>query len=86
MLIRSQPLVLPFETIDPLEPPEEYALLREEEPIVQVTLPSGEPAWLVTRYEDVRTVLADHRFSREALTAPAAPNLLPILSTRSQSS
>ncbi|MDN3354757.1 cytochrome P450 [Actinomadura sp. DC4] len=38
--------------------------IREAEPVCQVSLPYGEDAWLVTRYEDVRTVLADPRFSR----------------------
>jgi nocardicin N-oxygenase len=31
-----------------------------------VRLPYGEPCWLVTRHDDVRLVLSDHRFSRAA--------------------
>jgi cytochrome P450 len=38
-------------------------LLRTE-PVSRVRLPYGEPCWLVTRYEDVRLVLSDERFSR----------------------
>jgi cytochrome P450 len=52
----------PFSTdrlqVDPL-----YATLRREEPLTRVRLPYGEPAWLATRYADVKTVLGDPRFS-----------------------
>jgi cytochrome P450 len=43
-----------------------YAGLFAGEPLVPVQLPGGRPALLVTRYADVKTVLADPRFSREA--------------------
>ncbi len=74
----EQPPAFPFRTADPLEPPAEYAKLRATDPVAEITLPSGDRAWLITRYEDVRRVLADPRFSREAITAPGAPRLLPI--------
>ncbi|WP_433553443.1 cytochrome P450 [Micromonospora zamorensis] len=45
--------------------PERLALLHEE-PLVPVRLAGGQQVLLVTRYADVRTVLADPRFSREA--------------------
>jgi len=41
-----------------------YAHVQEHEPLARVQMPYGEPAWLVTRYADVRTVLGDARFSR----------------------
>ncbi|TJZ56805.1 cytochrome P450 [Streptomyces piniterrae] len=47
----------------PFDPPEEYRTLREQEPITPVTLPEGTAGWLVTRYEDVRKILTDPRFS-----------------------
>jgi cytochrome P450 len=47
-----------------LEPPAEWARLRERCPVARVTLPSGDEAALVTRYDDVRAVLADPRFTR----------------------
>ncbi|MGY4968027.1 cytochrome P450 [Streptomyces nigrescens] len=47
----------------PFDPPEEYRTLREQEPVAPVTFPDGAAGWLVTRYEDVRTVLSDPRFS-----------------------
>src|SRR3954451_19955610 len=44
-----------------------YAALREAAPVTRTTLPSGHQAWLVTRYEDARQVLAHARFSRNLL-------------------
>jgi cytochrome P450 len=40
-----------------------YAALRATAPVHRVTGPDGTPAWLVTRYEDVRSGLADPRLS-----------------------
>ncbi|MFE0045542.1 cytochrome P450 family protein [Streptomyces albireticuli] len=40
-----------------------YARLREAGPVHRFTGPDGRPAWLVTRYEDVRAGLADPRLS-----------------------
>jgi cytochrome P450 len=47
-----------------LEPPEEWARLRERCPVAKVTLASGDEALLVTRYDDVKQVLSDPRFTR----------------------
>lgn len=41
-----------------------FERLRRDEPISRVHLPYGGDGWLVTRYEDVKFVLADPRFSR----------------------
>jgi cytochrome P450 len=49
-----------------LEPAPLYAKLRSEEPVARVRPPYGEDAWLVTRYESVKTVLHDPAFSRTA--------------------
>jgi cytochrome P450 len=38
-----------------------YAQLREHSPVHQITLPQGVPAWLVTRYADVKALLGDRR-------------------------
>ncbi|WP_067693281.1 cytochrome P450 [Nocardia jejuensis] len=40
------------------------ARLRREEPVARIRLPYGGDGWLITRYDDVRQVLADPRFSR----------------------
>ncbi len=40
-----------------------YAALRDAGPVHRVAGPDGQPAWLVTRYEDVRRGLSDPRLS-----------------------
>lgn len=50
-------------------------IYAEYQPMSRVVLPSGCEGWLVTRYEDVRLVLSDTRFSRNLL-APGAPCLI----------
>ncbi|MBM4792462.1 cytochrome P450 [Streptomyces sioyaensis] len=40
-----------------------YAALREAGPVHRITGADGSPAWLVTRYDDVRSALADPRLS-----------------------
>jgi cytochrome P450 len=62
----------PFRPTAPLQPPSELARLRATEPISRVTLPSGDTAWVVTRYEDVRLALTDPRFSRQLRRPDAA--------------
>ncbi|MGW4486301.1 hypothetical protein ACWEOE_20950 [Amycolatopsis sp. NPDC004368] len=47
----------------PYDPPAEYGVLRAADPTSQVRCPAGMEAWLVTRYADVRAVLADHSMS-----------------------
>ena len=49
----------------PFDPPPVYEQARREDPVTQVTLFDGSTAWMVTRYEDVRAVLGDQRFSSE---------------------
>ncbi|SFP82953.1 cytochrome P450 [Amycolatopsis rubida] len=63
----------PFRRDTALGVPEEIRDLRSE-PVVPVTLPSGDPAVLVTRYADVRSVLTDPRLSRN-LARPGAPRM-----------
>ncbi|WP_079150116.1 cytochrome P450 [Streptomyces hygroscopicus] len=71
------PPPFPFPIRSALDPSPEYARLRAEKPVSRVTLPSGDTAWIVTRYEDVRFVFNDARFSRQAATRPEAPKLMP---------
>jgi biflaviolin synthase len=52
--------------------------LMDEGPVTRVKLPNGEGwAWLVTRYDDVRTVTNDPRFSREAVMDRQVTRLAP---------
>jgi cytochrome P450 PksS len=46
-----------------------YARLRAEAPVYRITLPTREQAWLVTRYDDVATVLKDERFAKDTANA-----------------
>lgn len=50
-----------------LSPPEVYAELRTREGLVRSALPNGSTVWLVTRHEDVRTVLTEPRISSNPL-------------------
>ena len=43
-----------------------YGWLREHAPVHQTRLPNGVEAYLVTRYDDVKAVLADPRLSKNA--------------------
>lgn len=69
---RGRALGYPFVSRSALEPPAEWAELRRECPAARVRLPSGDEAVLLTRYWDVRTVLADPRFTRQLDAGDAA--------------
>lgn len=56
--------------------PPEYAFFRAEEPIRQIELWNGQKAWLLTRWADVRTVLADNNFSADP-ESPGYPTTSP---------
>ncbi|MFI6765497.1 cytochrome P450 [Streptomyces sp. NPDC050355] len=58
----------------PFDPAPGVERARREEPVTRATLWDGSSCWLVTRYEDVRAVLADPRFSADA-TRPGFPFL-----------
>ncbi|MFG2953898.1 cytochrome P450 [Streptomyces sp. NPDC048291] len=54
------------------------ASLMREGPVTRIRLPHGEGwAWLATRYEDVRTVTNDPRFSRAEVTRRRVTRLAP---------
>jgi cytochrome P450 PksS len=46
-----------------------YARLRAEAPVQRMRIPTGEMAWLVTRYDDVASVLKDERFVKNTANA-----------------
>jgi hypothetical protein len=64
---RQTPLVDPAELI--ADPYAVYARLREAGPVHRITGTDGLPAWLVTRYEDVRQAIADPRLSLDKRNA-----------------
>ncbi|MEU3621069.1 cytochrome [Amycolatopsis coloradensis] len=57
----------------PFDPPPELTRLADRAPVSRVRLWDGSTPWLVTRYEDVRAVLADPRISVDA-TRPGFPH------------
>ncbi|MET8650091.1 cytochrome P450 [Nocardia aurea] len=63
---QTQIPAFPFDRADDLTPPREYELLRGNSPAARITLYNGAEAWLLTRYEDVKATLSDHRFSADA--------------------
>lgn len=48
-----------------------YRRLRDRAPVHRITGPDGTPAWLVTRYDDVREALADPRLALDKRHASA---------------
>lgn len=56
----------PFARSAPSLPPAEYAERRENCPVSRVELWDGRPAWLLTRYADIRSALRDARFSADS--------------------
>lgn len=63
-MTESELLAYPIPADEALEPPAEWAELRSRCPVAHVQLASGDPATLVTRYDDVKAVLSDPRFGR----------------------
>ncbi|MEV6926525.1 cytochrome P450 [Dactylosporangium sp. NPDC051485] len=63
----------------PFDPPSRYKQLRDEGRVIQVRVPTGQTAWLVTRYDDVRRLLtdplvsADRRHPNMPLTEEVTP-------------
>ncbi|WP_188189797.1 cytochrome P450 [Nonomuraea sp. SYSU D8015] len=74
MTTDEQVLTYPIPSDAALEPPAEWAELRGKCPVAHVKLLSGDQATLLTRYDDVKEVLADPRFTRQ-LTAPDAARI-----------
>ncbi|MEV0620163.1 cytochrome P450 [Nonomuraea sp. NPDC050404] len=70
----SDPETLETARSCPFAPPEQHQRLLREQPVSKVTLQTGADAWVTTRYEDIRTVLSDPRFSADR-RHPAAPRL-----------
>ncbi|MEV7728901.1 cytochrome P450 [Streptomyces sp. NPDC087917] len=72
-----EPLAYPFWTTEGLGLPDGYRPLHDRPP-VRVRLPYGDEAWLATRYEDVRAVLSDPRFSLAEAVRRDQPRINPM--------
>ncbi|MEU6588072.1 cytochrome P450 [Streptomyces sp. NPDC046881] len=69
----------PVEDLPGLHPDPFLDELLREEPVTRIRLPYGEGhAWLVTRYEDVRFVTSDPRFSRERVVGRDVTSMRPV--------
>jgi pentalenolactone synthase len=55
---------LPFARANALAIAPDYEALRQQAPISRVLTPAGDPAWLVTSFEEAREVFRDKRFGR----------------------
>ncbi|HEY4456512.1 MAG TPA: cytochrome P450 [Pseudonocardiaceae bacterium] len=73
----DSPLLFPFDTPRWQYPEPVHAELLAHDPVPTVRLASGQRARLATRFADVRTVLADNRFSRAEGAKPDAPTVVP---------
>ncbi|GAA2912410.1 cytochrome P450 [Actinoplanes cyaneus] len=62
----------PFARPTALDPPAEWEQLRSECPVSKVRMVTGDEALLITRYNDVRELLADPRFTHSLTEAGAA--------------
>ncbi|WP_041832139.1 cytochrome P450 [Actinoplanes sp. N902-109] len=73
--------VLPFPAVRagkcPFDPPPALRDLQDQEPLTRVRLWDGSQPWLVTRYAEQRTLLADSRLSSD-LHQPGYPAAAPI--------
>ncbi|MBO3734524.1 cytochrome P450 [Glycomyces niveus] len=68
----AEVLKYPLPNEHTLEPPAAWAELRGKCPVAHVTFPSGDAARLLTRYDDVKALLADPRFERSGTGEDAA--------------
>jgi cytochrome P450 len=55
---------LPFTRANALAIAPDYEVLRQQTPVSRVLTPAGDPAWLITSYEEAKEVFRDRRFGR----------------------
>jgi cytochrome P450 len=67
----------PFGPAEGLRLHPRFTSLREQRGLARIHMPYGGVAWLATRYEDVKAVLADPRFSRAAAAGRDVPRARP---------
>ncbi|CAL9293681.1 Biflaviolin synthase CYP158A2 [Streptomyces sp. enrichment culture] len=69
----------PVDDLPGLDPDPFLDDLLRDEPVARIRLPYGEGwAWLVTRYEDVRLVTSDPRFSRARVVGREVTTMRPV--------
>jgi cytochrome P450 RapN len=71
----------PFGVAEGLSVHPKLAEVRQNTPVLRIAMPYGGDAWLATRYDDVKTVLADPRFSMAATVGKDVPRPVPNIQT-----
>jgi cytochrome P450 len=72
---KPAPVPYPFNHSEGLDLDAAYEKAQQSDGLLWVRMPYGEPAWLVTRYDDARFVLGDRRFSHAAEAEHDAPRM-----------
>ncbi|MET9631256.1 cytochrome P450 [Lentzea sp. NPDC006480] len=76
MSTTNELFVLPFdESLGSLTMVERYWRLQDKHPVARVMTSTGDEAWLVSRFEDVKFLLADRRLGRSHPDPGKAPRL-----------
>ena len=72
-------LTFPFGKLTGLDLHPLYERLRAEGPLARVTMPYGGQAWLAVRYDAIKQVFSDPRFSRAATRGQDIPRMTPMV-------
>ncbi len=78
MHVTETPVAFPFGEPDRLQVDDSYRAVMASDGLVKVRMRYGEPAWLATRYAEVKLVLGDRRFSRAMAVGRDAPRVFPM--------
>ncbi|MGW0705830.1 cytochrome P450 [Streptomyces sp. NPDC002643] len=77
MSVAAERPQLPFPRPNILDLAPLYEVLRRQAPITLVSAPTGDPVWLVTRFEEVRDLLGDKRLGRSHPEPERASRVTP---------
>jgi cytochrome P450 len=77
----SKTIDYPFDTSSGLDEHPAYEEARRADGLTRVKMPYGGPAWLITRYDDIKVVLSDPRFSRSATLGKDVARSTPAIET-----
>ncbi|WP_020638162.1 cytochrome P450 [Amycolatopsis balhimycina] len=77
-MTQLEPVTYPFGSAAGLDIDPAYAKARDTPGMIRIKLPYGEPAWLAVRYDDVRLVVGDRRFSRAMAVEADVPRMGPV--------
>jgi cytochrome P450 RapN len=80
VMTSDEVLAYPFVEDDALDVDRRFQELQRQGPI-RIQLPVGPPCWLATRYDDVRTIMSDKRFSRMEPPGTDTPRMTPSMKT-----